>query len=538
MASTIGFVRDARLISEPITAVTIMTHSYFRSGAALFILSTGALIAQPYHTDTVVGGVQTLEVEGDLSLKQYGGGLGGDLNVVGDAKVAQGGQALPGLPSGVTGTYYGTLKLGSATNVGEYVFEKTGDDVTGDFVVPLGCFGAWEGTTIQIDVLTGPQDFDSGAAHFTLMSKRHRYHGDLAAITHSAIAGGKGIKIHGWNSHGMTHLFLEFDATSNYNEIHVHRAVVRVSTIGNIAPLDRGVSFSQMAPVRLANSLVSNGIMGDEMTHSFNAQDIALNGNVAVPSGKTLTVGDSAVLTEDGFGDALSTTLPPMTTAWTNAFMPRGNVSNGGLAMGMASASGLYAVARGNVTTSASGSYASATGINANATGYASVAHGASAQASGSYSYAKGPNAKAIGDYSRADGSQSKALAEHAIAEGLGVEAHLYAETALGAYNAIETPAPESPIWDMTSALLRVGNGTSPSDRSDAIKVLKNGQSTLKNKFWDENDPSEVPTNAVETSNGNALVVEGHTVLEGNAVMKGKVTIEQAQGDIGMGIYQ
>lgn len=116
-----------------------MNPHYLRSG--ILILSSGVLVAQPYHNDSVVGGVQTVEVEGDISVKQYGAGFGGNLNVVGDAKVGQGGLALPGLPSGVTGTYYGTLKLGSATNIGEYVFESTGNQITGDFIVPFG--GLW-----------------------------------------------------------------------------------------------------------------------------------------------------------------------------------------------------------------------------------------------------------------------------------------------------------------------------------------------------------------------------------------------------------
>ena len=89
--------------------------------------------------------------------------------------------------------------------------------------------------------------------------------------------------------------------------------------------------------------------------------------------------------------------------------------------------------------------------------------------------------------------------------------------------------------WIEESALLEVGNGNPDAtkfDTSNAITTLKNGQTTLTNKAWKANitaplaDP--IPTT---DSGGNALVVEGHTVL------KGKVVIEQAQGDISMGIY-
>jgi hypothetical protein len=514
-----------------------MIPSQIRSGAAFFILSASALIAQPYHNDAVVGGVQTLEVEGDLSVKQYGGGFGGDLNVVGDAKIAQGGQALPGLPSGVSGTYYGTLKLGSSTNIGEYVFEKTGDDVSGDFIVPLGCFGTWEGAAIQIDVLTGPDDADSGAANFTIMSKRHRYHGDLTAVTHSAIAGGKGIKIHGWNTHGMTYLFLEFDATSNNNTVHAHRAVVRISTVGNMSPLNRDASFSQAIPIRLANSLVSDAVFGNEMTHSFNGGSIALNGNVAVPSGKSLTVGGSAVLTEAELDAALASAIPPTTTAWTSAFVARGTVSNGAsLATGSSVASGSYAIANGSAGAKATGAFSYANGNLTVASGSNSYANGFGATASGGFSRANGSGAIASGSYAAASGLNAKANGNYSMASGHYVEVHAFGETAFGSAN-LTDPLGAADAWGELDYLFHVGNGTAPSSRSDALTILKNGQTTLTNKNWKLNvgsDPTSVlndPPSATD-SGGNALVIEGH------AIMKGKVILEQAQGDISMGIYQ
>ena len=74
------------------------------------------------------------------------------------------------------------------------------------------------------------------------------------------------------------------------------------------------------------------------------------------------------------------------------------------------------------------------------------------------------------------------------------------------------------------------GNGSS-SARSNAIVTLKNGETTLTNKSWNPADPLVAPTTA-NMSEGRALVVEGH------AVLKGKVILEVAQGDISMGIYE
>lgn len=61
------------------------------------------------------------------------------------------------------------------------------------------------------------------------------------------------------------------------------------------------------------------------------------------------------------------------------------------------------------------------------------------------------------------------------------------------------------------------------------------GQVTLTNTPWKNRavsiSPLADPSPTTTDNEGNALVVEGHTVL------KGKVVIEQAQGDISMGIY-
>lgn len=77
--------------------------------------------------------------------------------------------------------------------------------------------------------------------------------------------------------------------------------------------------------------------------------------------------------------------------------------------------------------------------------------------------------------------------------------------------------------------------------RSNAITTLKNGQTTLTNKAW--NADNSVPAGN-ENSHGQALVVEGHsllkgnTTIQGNTVINGRVTITVPQGDISMGIYQ
>lgn len=493
-----------------------------RSNLAFLTLCTiSNLTAQPYHTESIVSGIQTVEVEGDLSIKQYNGGLGGDFRVIGEARLAEGAQNLPGLPAGVTGHFFGPVKIGSGSNIVEYKFTKTGDNTTGDFIVPLGRFGDWDGTMMDLDVLTGPADSDSGGAHFKLMSKRHRGNGTVTALAHSAFGGGIGVKLHAWNFHGVTNMFLEFDATSNHNDVHDHFVVVRVSSLGSCNPFDRETTFSQMEPVTIADSIRSNSIWGNDMTHTLNAGNIVLNGDVAIPAGKAVTVGGNYVLT----------------TSSSDSLVWRGNVSNGAsFATGLASATGIYATANGNSSSQASGSYSSANGFNTIASGFASSATGFSTSASGGHSLGFGRFVTASGYSSTGYGFQSKARGDYSVAMGYYAEANSMAETAFGSVN-LAGPIDTPNTWMPTSYLFHVGNGSNPSERSDALTILKNGQTTLTNKDWKAEYISN-PLSALGDpassgdSGGNALVVDGHSVLNG------KVTISNPQGDISMGIYQ
>ena len=74
--------------------------------------------------------------------------------------------------------------------------------------------------------------------------------------------------------------------------------------------------------------------------------------------------------------------------------------------------------------------------------------------------------------------------------------------------------------------------GNSSTTKTHLYGELATGKATLTNKQWQANpDTPLVDLDAATSSSGEALVVEGHTRL------KGKVIIEQAQGDISMGIY-
>jgi len=191
---------------------------------------------------------------------------------------------------------------------------------------------------------------------------------------------------------------------------------------------------------------------------------------------------------------------------------------NGGIASGTNSfASGNTSMASGQGSTAFGGGVA--TGQNSFATG--------GAKAGQSNSFAHGSGSEASGYGSVAIGSWNKATGQNSVAIGSGLKAANYGSVALGSYNAGIT----SETWGLQS-IFELGNG---SGAFNAITTLRNGQTTLTNQGWkwNPNDPLGAPQWSPESySHGEALVVEGHTRL------KGKVIIEQAQGDISMGIYQ
>jgi len=255
---------------------------------------------------------------------------------------------------------------------------------------------------------------------------------------------------------------------------------------------------------------------------TFEDVDVVINNGTLTITNGTLTIAGSPALTQatstsylsgqgfiqtSGLSTALSGITPPVTSSWTNTYVARGAVSNGAsVAWGTATASNTYAVANGYSNTAASGGY--------------SWAHGFTAVATGSYS-------AAFGSVATAEGMGS-------YAHGLAVTAKSASETVFGRYAKQSTPT-NALSWSGNDGLFRVGNGVNSSDISDALTLLKSGETTLSNKEWRKAvalDPTKKFDDPAATDDrgGNALVVEGHTRL------KGKVLIEP-QGDLSMGSF-
>ena len=175
--------------------------------------------------------------------------------------------------------------------------------------------------------------------------------------------------------------------------------------------------------------------------------------------------------------------------------MGREALANGYVATALGyqtTAGGNYSTALGSSTT-ASGISSTAMGDNAMASGNDATAIGYGTTASGNTSTAMGRNTKAIGDFSTSMGYQTTAGGDNATAMGTATTASgSYAtamgnntkapsgyETVIGRYNTTYTPADSTAGWNPNDRLFSIGKGTSNTNRSDAMVVLKNGKTGI-----------------------------------------------------------
>jgi hypothetical protein len=217
------------------------------------------------------------------------------------------------------------------------------------------------------------------------------------------------------------------------------------------------------------------------------------------------------------------------------------NVGNYSTAFGSRTqASGYSSMAWGSSTT-ASGYSSTAWGEDTTATEFVSTASGYWAWATGFASTAWGEDTGAAGNCSTAWGHWAIATESYSTAWGYYTTASGYISTAMGDFTKAESNSSlaigrnnigggHPTQWNDTDPLFEIGNGDHPWQSnpipSNALTVLKNGRTTLENKFWEDQDPTAVPTDP-DASDGEALVVNGHARFAGRVVM-------EPQGDIPM----
>ena len=208
------------------------------------------------------------------------------------------------------------------------------------------------------------------------------------------------------------------------------------------------------------------------------------------------------VSTAMGFGTTASgtssTAMGSGTTASGYASTAMGDITEASgstsIAMGESTiASGDYATAMGR-STEASEDYSTAMGNNSRAFGDASIAMGQNTLASGVASTAKGFETIASGNYSTAMGFQTTAsgnvsttMGSNTTASGFSstamgryTTASSYVETSICSYNTDYTPN-NTMAWSSTDRLFVVGNGSSSSNKSNALTIYKNGNIAVGN---------------------------------------------------------
>ncbi|MEO6253749.1 MAG: tail fiber domain-containing protein [Ferruginibacter sp.] len=133
-------------------------------------------------------------------------------------------------------------------------------------------------------------------------------------------------------------------------------------------------------------------------------------------------------------------------------------------------ASGYFSVASG-ISSAAIGSNDTASGINTIALGFKSIASGDNAVAIGYESIAYNLNSNALGYRTRAKGRYS-------TASGEGTHANAWGSFSTGSYNdSSDTPDPF--IKNNIDRIFQVGNGNNNANRSNALTILRNGNTGL-----------------------------------------------------------
>ena len=193
------------------------------------------------------------------------------------------------------------------------------------------------------------------------------------------------------------------------------------------------------------------------------------------------------------------------TGSWNHSFPGTGNVGDFSVAMGSGNtASGQFslalvngssaeaesAVAIGNGARAvqqddmalgqsalANGSSATAIGESTEATGQSSIAIGSSAHSIGLESTALGKSCQAEATNSTAIGFASQALGNESLAIGSGIRTDSFREFSLGSHNT--NGGGNKTTWVATDRLLAIGNGATALGASNAMVILKNGNTGI-----------------------------------------------------------
>ena len=152
----------------------------------------------------------------------------------------------------------------------------------------------------------------------------------------------------------------------------------------------------------------------------------------------------------------------------------------GSIAMGRSTtASGDYSTAMGYQTT-ASGYYSTAMGYQTTSSGHYSTSMGKNTTASGQNSTTMGSGTIASGNNSTATGYFTTASGNKTTAMGANTTASDYASLVIGQFNSSGSSVTNSATaYNTANTAFVIGNGVDSSNKSDAFKVMFNGDTTV-----------------------------------------------------------
>ena len=171
-----------------------------------------------------------------------------------------------------------------------------------------------------------------------------------------------------------------------------------------------------------------------------------------------------------------------------------------------------------------------------------SFASGYSTKASGLFSTAMGYGPIASGDYSTAIGFITIASGSISTAMGVETRAKSFNETVVGSNNTDYTPL-STTDWAAADRLFTIGNGVDFDATSDAMVVLKNGNTgigtstpTYKLHIGSSNNGLRIEGPATSGSGGSALNIggAGDVVVDAPSFPAGRFIIKE-NGNVGIG---
>ena len=163
----------------------------------------------------------------------------------------------------------------------------------------------------------------------------------------------------------------------------------------------------------------------------------------------------------------------------------------------------------------ASGNGSFALGYNVGSYGNFSLAAGYDAYTYGTTSFAIGDDIEAYGDYSFALGNFSESAGKYSMAFGLGNKSFSMGEMVAGMYATNYAPINVT-TFDNNDRLFTIGKGLNDANRSDALVILKSGNTTLNgdlglNGALTINSAFSFPT--ADGTNGQTLSTDGNGTL-------------------------